>query len=68
LAMLAPIAALKRAELERDYTSRLALMEEAKSLPFGPVWDYACLEADVPAGETWLAEVKRYEADVLLKR
>ncbi len=68
LAMLAPIAALKRAELERDYTSRLALMEEAKSLPFGAVWDYACLQADVPAGEAWLAEVKRYEADVLSKR
>lgn len=68
LAMLAPIAALKRAELERDYTSRLALMEEAKSLPFGAVWDYACLQADVPAGEAWLAEVKRYEAAVLSKR
>ena len=68
LALLAPIAMLKRAELERDYTSRLALLEEAKSLPFGAVWDYACLGADVPVGEAWLAEVKRYEADVLSKR
>jgi len=68
LALLAPIATLRRAELERDYTSRLALMEEVKALPFGAVWDYACLRADVPVGEAWLAEVKRYEADVLSKR
>lgn len=68
LALLAPIATLKRAEVERDYTSRLALMEEVKALPFGAVWDYACLRADVPVGEAWLAEVKRYEADVLSKR
>jgi L-rhamnose isomerase len=68
LALLTPIATLRRVELERDYTSRLALFEEAKTLPFGAVWDYACSEADVPVGEAWLAEVKRYEKDVLAKR
>jgi len=68
LALLAPIATLKRVELERDYTSRLALLEEAKTLPFGAVWDYACFMAEVPVGEAWLAEVKRYEKDVLAKR
>ena len=41
-----------------DYTSRLALMEEAKTLPFGAVWDYYCLKQGVPVGEAWLAEVK----------
>jgi L-rhamnose isomerase len=68
LALLAPVEKLKTAEAERDYTSRLALMEEAKSLPFGAVWDYYCATNDVPVGEAWLAEVKRYEKDVLSQR
>lgn len=67
-AMLEPVDALRRAELEGDYTTRLALMEEFKSYPFGAVWDYYCLKHDVPVRETWLAEVKRYEKDVLAKR
>lgn len=68
MALLTPIAALKAAESTSDYTSRLALMEEAKTLPFGAVWDYCCLQAEVPVGESWLAEVKQYEREVLSKR
>ncbi len=68
LALLAPIERLKAAELAGDYTTRLALMEDAKALPFGAVWDYYCLREDVPVGETWLADVKRYERDVLSRR
>jgi len=67
-AMLEPVDALKRAEREGDYTTRLALAEEFKSYPFGAVWDYYCLKQGVPVRETWLAEVKRYERDVLAKR
>lgn len=67
-AMLEPIEALKKAELEGDYTTRLALTEEFKSYPFGAVWDYYCLQMDVPVREHWLDHVKRYEQDVLLKR
>ncbi|SPE52709.1 L-rhamnose isomerase [Verrucomicrobia bacterium] len=68
LALLAPISQLKQREAEGDYTSRLALMEEAKSLPFSSVWDYYCSQMDVPVGEAWLAEVKNYERIVLAKR
>jgi len=68
LALLAPIGKLKQAELEGDYTTRLALMEDAKLLPAGAVWDQFCLQQDVPVGESWLAEVKRYEREVLSKR
>jgi L-rhamnose isomerase len=68
IAMLDPVAQLKRLELAGDYTSRLALMEEAKTLPFGAVWDYHCLKQRVPVGDAWLAEVKAYEKDVLSKR
>jgi L-rhamnose isomerase len=68
LALLAPIDRLRQAEAAGDYTTRLALQEELKSLPSGAVWDYYCLKADVPVGEAWLAEVKRYEKDVLAQR
>lgn len=67
-AMLDPIEALRQAELEGDYTTRLALTEEFKSYPFGAVWDYYCAKNGVPVREEWLAEVKAYENDVLLKR
>ncbi|RED60226.1 L-rhamnose isomerase [Cohnella lupini] len=66
--MLDPIEALKKAELEGDYTTRLALTEEFKSYPFGAVWDYYCDKMGVPVREDWLAEVKTYENEVLLKR
>ena len=68
LALVAPIDRLKAAEREGDYTTRLALLEEAKTLPFGAVWDHYCLAQDVPVGESWLSEVKRYEKDVLSRR
>lgn len=67
-AKLEPTEKLKLAELEGDYTTRLALMEEFKSYPFGAVWDYYCERMGVPVREDWLSEVKRYEQDVLLKR
>ena len=68
IAMLDPIDRLKQLELAGDYTSRLALMEEAKTLPFAAVWDYHCLKQGAPVGEQWLAEVKKYERDVLSQR
>ena len=68
LALVAPIDELKKAELAGDYTTRLALMEETKSLPFAAVWDYYCESQGVPVGEAWLAEIKQYERDVLATR
>ena len=67
LALLEP-ATLRDAELAGDFTARLALMEETKSLPWGSVWDAYCESQNVPAGGDWLTEVKRYEAAVLGKR
>ena len=68
MAMVTPIETMRQVELDRDYTARLALMEEAKTLPFGAVWDFYCLSEEVPVGEDWLTEVKQYEKDVLSKR
>jgi L-rhamnose isomerase len=68
LALLAPISKLRQAEAEGDFTSRLALMEDAKLLPFGAVWDFYCQKLEVPIGHHWLPEVKRYELTVLSHR
>jgi len=65
---LLEIRAIRAAEMEGDYTTRLALQEEAKSLPFGAVWDHYCQSKDVPVGAAWLGEIKRYEREVLSKR
>lgn len=68
ISMLAPIDKLKKAELEGDYTKRLALTEELKSFPFGAVWDYYCLKNNVPIGTEWLRIIAKYEEEVLFKR
>jgi L-rhamnose isomerase len=68
IALLEPTEKLRAAENEGDYTTRLAMQEEIKFLPFGAVWDAYCESKQVPVGEKWLAEVKRYETEVLSKR
>jgi L-rhamnose isomerase len=67
-ALLEPVATLRALEAAGDYTSRLAQLEEHKTLPFGAVWDYYCERSNVPGGSAWLAEVKKYESQVLSKR
>lgn len=67
IALLEP-QELITAEANLDYTTRLALMEEIKQLPWGAVWDEFCLAEGVPAGSDWLADVKKYEAEVQSKR
>ena len=68
LALLEPTAKLCALEAAGDFTSRLALLEELKSMPFGAVWDEHCRRQDTPVGPAWLAEVKRYEREVLAQR
>ena len=67
-ALLEPTDKLRAAESAGDYTTRLALQEEIKSLPLGAVWDFYCESQGVPVGDAWLAEVKRYEREVLSNR
>jgi L-rhamnose isomerase len=68
LALLEPIDLLRRLEDEGDFTARLAMLEEVKTLPAGAVWDYCCLKSDVPVGRAWLQRVRKYEAEILSKR
>ncbi|MBP9477184.1 MAG: L-rhamnose isomerase [Sebaldella sp.] len=67
-ALLEPTEELKKLELNRDFTSRLALLEEYKTYPSGAVWDYYCIKNNIPAGEEWLEIVKDYEKNELIKR
>jgi L-rhamnose isomerase len=67
-AMLEPIGLLREAEENGDFTRRLALLEEAKTLPVGAVWDAYCSRQGVAVGMAWMDEVKAYERDVLSKR
>jgi L-rhamnose isomerase len=64
IALLEPRTAMQKAENSGDFTSRLALMDESRMLPFGAVWDYFCHREGVPAGNTWLADIKSHEETV----
>ena len=68
LALLEPMEKLRAAEASGDLTTRLALLEEEKTLPFAAVWDEYCRRQNVPEGARWLEEVKAYERDVLASR
>jgi L-rhamnose isomerase len=68
IAQLEPTASLKDAELKMDFTERLAMLEEQKSLPWAAVWDYYCLQKGVPVGRAWFDEIRKYETNVLAKR
>jgi L-rhamnose isomerase len=65
IALLEPTGKLRQMEIAGDYTSRLAMLEELKTMPFGTVWDEYCERMDAPVGTAWLDEVKRYEKEVL---
>ncbi len=67
-ALLEPHGRLKSYEENGDYFSRLALLEELKTMPFGAVWNFYCLNSDVPPGASFIDEILRYERDVLSKR
>jgi len=68
VALLEPTETLRRFEAEGDYTRRLALLEELKTLPFGAIWDEHCRRSGVPEGWAWMGEVDRYEREVLAGR
>jgi L-rhamnose isomerase len=66
--LLEPIAALRAYEANGQYFERLALLEEAKGLPWNAVWDYFCLKNNLPVGEDYIGAVQQYERDVTSKR
>jgi len=67
-AMVEPTPRLRELERAGDFTGRLAMVEEVKTLPLGAVWEYYCLKQGVAVGPDWVGEVRRYEAQVTSKR
>jgi L-rhamnose isomerase len=68
LALLEPVDRLRKMEVEGDYTTRLALLEELKGMPFAAVWDYHCLVQGVPVGIGFIDDIRAYEQNVLSQR
>ena len=67
-ALLEPLAKLREYEDAGQNFERLALLEEAKSLPFGAVFDYFNLKNNVPVGEEFIPAIQEYEKNVTSKR
>ncbi len=68
MALLEPARLLRRMEAEGDYTGRLALLEAARSLPAGAIWNQYCIQNGTLAGFAWLDEVRQYEKAILADR
>lgn len=67
-ALLSPIATLRKYEANGKNFERLALLEEAKSLPWNAVYDYYCCKNNVPVAEDFIKVIEAYEKDVTSKR
>ena len=67
-ALLEPLALLRHYEETGKGFERLALLEEAKAMPWQAVYDLFCLQNDVPVGNTFISEVEKYEQEVTSKR
>ena len=67
-ALLEPLPTLRDYELNYKKFQRLALLEEAKNLPWNAVYDEFCVRNNVPVGETYIKEIENYEKEVTSKR
>ena len=65
-ALLQPDEKLKKLQSESNFTELMYLMEEMKTAPFGDIWN-EYLKRENTLGD-YLAEVKKYEQEVLVKR
>jgi L-rhamnose isomerase len=68
MALLEPRQMLRQYEMEDDFSSRLALQEELKTMPFSAVWEYHCMQKDVPVGMDLMKVIKEYEQKELVTR
>ena len=67
-ALLEPLAKLRELEAAGKGFQKLALLEEAKTLPFGAVFDYFNYKNGVPVGDEFIPAIEQYEKDVTSKR
>lgn len=67
-ALLQPVKQLVQYEDEGNYFARLALFEEAKTMPLGAVWDEYCRRENVPTDRELIGAVMDYEKSIISKR
>ena len=67
-ALLCPSAKMKELQDAGEFSELMVLGEEAKTLPFGDIWDEYCRRMNVKNGMDWFCDVKKYEKEVLTKR
>ena len=68
-ALLEPLAKLREYEATGQGFQRLALLEEAKALPWNADFGTCSVwKNNVPVGEEFIAEIEKYEVNVTSKR
>jgi len=50
------------------FEERMAVLEEAKSMPWAAVYDYFCYKNNVPVAEDYITEIEKYEKEITSKR
>ena len=68
MALLEPSEALGALQDANNWTELMVRAEEAKTLPFGDVWEEYCKVCGAPADGEWFSDVLEYEKNVMLKR
>lgn len=67
-ALLEPTPLIKEYEEKGSLFERLAMLEAMKSMPWGDVYNYYCMQNNVPIGKDFITEVQKYEKVVLSGR
>lgn len=67
-ALLEPTAIIKTLENAGRNFERLVYLELMKTKPFGAVYNYYCLQSNVPVGVDYIDEINKYEKEVLSLR
>ena len=68
-ALLQPDEELRKMQDAADFTGRMVLMEQMKTMPFGDVWEEYCRRENVPVTDMeWLENIRAYEKEVLEAR
>ncbi|MDD2245953.1 MAG: L-rhamnose isomerase [Proteiniphilum sp.] len=67
-ALLEPTPKLVELETRNKNFERLAWLEELKSMPWSAVYNYYCLQQDVPVSDAYIKEIQEYENQVTSKR
>ncbi len=65
VALLEPTAMIRKWEEAGKNFERLAFLELLKTKPFGAVWNYYCLTSGVAVDTEYIAEIQKYENEVL---